>query len=442
MLHSLFIPSLFQELITLWSLAAFSFFIQTTYGIQLLYNSSVPTTLSNACSEALLSNVACDPVVKNLRPNFFYTPETLARICTSDCKSALSDYQSLVQGACGEEILPGSFDLNVSALMIPGTYQYLFESTCLQDDGRYCNNVAAIAAAFEDPGNSMFNYLDTIPSDTTQPSECDACFVKSLKLEAGSPYFDGPVIASLSLYESMTSSCSVTGQPLTTTTLGFYTQCIKSQEPTVTPTPCAGTTYAIQPADDCYSISTAQGIGTAWLLSDNDLPAWCAEFPTSGDLCLTNTCNVVTVQGDDTCKSIAKAANITEAQLHAWNPIINYGCYNLEKMNGTQLCVSAPGMNFVPPPTTDLAPITPTSAAPVPTDAAPDTKTCGRWYDVQPGDYCNLLTLKFGISLDDFIFLNPTINTNCTNLLADVSYCVQAVGDSKQQHSPAHSNTR
>lgn len=69
----------------------------------------------------------------------------------------------------------------------------------------------------------MFNYLDTIPSDTTQPDDCDACLVKNLKLQAGSPYFDGPVIASLSLYESMTSSCNVIGQPLATTTLGFYT---------------------------------------------------------------------------------------------------------------------------------------------------------------------------------------------------------------------------
>ncbi|KAL8857173.1 MAG: hypothetical protein Q9178_006228 [Gyalolechia marmorata] len=29
----------------------------------------------------------------------------------------------------------------------------------------------------------------------------------------------------------------------------------------------------------------------------------------------------------------------------------------------------------------------------------------------------------------DFVFWNPSINANCTNLLADESYCVQAVGD-------------
>ncbi|KAG9698248.1 Six-hairpin glycosidase, partial [Aureobasidium melanogenum] len=33
------------------------------------------------------------------------------------------------------------------------------------------------------------------------------------------------------------------------------------------------------------------------------------------------------------------------------------------------------------------------------------------------------------ISLDDFVFLNPAINANCTNLYAQESYCVRAVGD-------------
>jgi hypothetical protein len=70
--------------------------------------------------------------------------------------------------------------------------------------------------------------------------------------------------------------------------------------------------------------------------------------------------------------------------------------------------------------------------APVPTDAADaSNRRCGKWYDVQAGDYCNLVTIKFGISLDDFIFLNPSINTTCTNLLRDISYCVAPVDDSK-----------
>ncbi|KAL8653777.1 MAG: hypothetical protein Q9226_003712, partial [Calogaya cf. arnoldii] len=43
--------------------------------------------------------------------------------------------------------------------------------------------------------------------------------------------------------------------------------------------------------------------------------------------------------------------------------------------------------------------------------------------------------------MDDFVFLNPGINSNCTNLLADESYCVQAVGDINTYSGRAGYNT-
>lgn len=36
--------------------------------------------------------------------------------------------------------------------------------------------------------------------------------------------------------------------------------------------------------------------------------------------------------------------------------------------------------------------------------------------------------VKFSISLEDFLFLNQAVNKNCTDLLADQSYCVSPVG--------------
>lgn len=143
------------------------------------------------------------------------------------------------------------------------------------------------------------------------------CFVKKLGMQAGSPFYEGPRLASMSLYQSMTSSCGVTGMPLTTSTLAFST-------PASTPAPqatCTGTTYQVKAGDDCYSVSSSQGIGTAWLLSDNNLAAHCADFPTSGSLCLANTCETYVVRAGDTCKMIASAANITEPQFKAWNPV-------------------------------------------------------------------------------------------------------------------------
>ena len=68
----------------------------------------------------------------------------------------------------------------------------------------------------------------------------------------------------------------------------------------------------------------------------------------------------------------------------------------------------------------------------MPTNIAGETnRYCGKFYEAKLGDYCNLITMKFSISLSDFIFLNPAINENCTNLYAEESYCVHPVGQRK-----------
>jgi LysM repeat protein len=275
---------------------------------------------------------------------------------------------------------------------------------------------------------------------------CDMCLLKNLRFQAGSPYYDGPDLASQSLYQSRTSSCGIQGQPLTATSaLDFYTSvnlsavwsvaADKYYSPTSTsvptPTSCSGKEYTIQAGDDCYSISSSQGIGTAWLLANNDLLAYCADFSTSGKLCLQDTCDTYTVKHNETCDAIADAHNVTIAQLRSWNPVISAGCYNLNRLNGSQICITSPGKPYTPPSGAISLPlITPTAAVPVPGDAANGTNDeCARYYKAVSGDYCNLIIIKFGISLEDFRFLNSATNENCTNLYADESYCVQAVGD-------------
>lgn len=79
-----------------------------------------------------------------------------------------------------------------------------------------------------------------------------------------------------------------------------------------------------------------------------------------------------------------------------------------------------------------INPTSASTAAAAPTDIAEGTNAyCGMYYKAVLGDYCNMLILRFKITIDDFLFLNPAVNTNCTNLFAEESYCVQAVGDSK-----------
>ncbi|KAH6867676.1 hypothetical protein B0T10DRAFT_569316 [Thelonectria olida] len=56
------------------------------------------------------------------------------------------------------------------------------------------------------------------------------------------------------------------------------------------------------------------------------------------------------------------------------------------------------------------------------------SRYCGKYYVVEEGDDCAVLLATSSITLDDFLFLNPQVWRNCTNLWLDYSYCIQAVG--------------
>jgi hypothetical protein len=104
----------------------------------------------------------------------------------------------------------------------------------IQDSGHWCNVVAAAVALEADPGRIYLELLSalllaivespagwdsTAPSNVQSSGPCDLCFIKSLKTQAKSPYYYGPGLRSLSVYESKISSCGVVGYPLSTSTL-------------------------------------------------------------------------------------------------------------------------------------------------------------------------------------------------------------------------------
>lgn len=114
------------------------------------------------------------------------------------------------------------------------------------DDGEFCNNAAASYASYLDSNASIsaseltllslysatsvwkITDLISVPAggdygNLTVTDPCDTCLIKNLKFQAESPYYGGPDIYSSSLYQSKTSSCGVTGMPLTTTTGTIYT---------------------------------------------------------------------------------------------------------------------------------------------------------------------------------------------------------------------------
>ncbi|KAI0814080.1 hypothetical protein GGR55DRAFT_687075 [Xylaria sp. FL0064] len=404
----------------------FVLFARLSYSTQLVTLDGLPSDLSDGCRTALLSDVSeCTLTATKFRYGYFYPENLLSKTCTADCASALASFEKTVISACSNDTWDGYDDEGMPIAYIPGVMRFLYDLTCLQDGGRFCNVIAGANAAMADPGVGASNWVSIDTNNTQATQECDLCFIKSLRLQAESQYYNGPIIRQSSIYESKTSSCSIRGMPFTTTALAT-----SIPEPSPTTTLCAGKMYEIQPGDDCHNISISQGISTGWLLFDNHLAAFCSDFPTSGSLCLVNTCSVYTIQTNDTCKSISKSNDITEALLTSWNPSISKGCNNISRLVGQEICVSVPGTPYTVPESTVLAPTTASTAAPVPTDVAPGVnKNCGRYYQVQPDEYCNLIVLHFGISLQDFQFLNPDVNENCTNLFANESYCILPVGD-------------
>ncbi|KAF2737440.1 hypothetical protein EJ04DRAFT_395349, partial [Polyplosphaeria fusca] len=398
-------------------------------------NSTLPKKISPACRKALLGEVSCDAAVTYFQPQGYYGVELLQKVCEDDCTASLLKFEGAVVKACSSETFGGeeNWDLSINPTfpiaMIPNKLRFNYELTCLKDNGRFCNVVLGDAAASSNQDESIMSNSSEVGFHNSsqfhqQAIACDLCVIKSLQYQAAAPYDDGPFLREDSVYQSVTSSCAVTSLPPTTWTLPYSTSA-------TVPTPtCSGESYRIKNKDTCYSISKSQGIGTGWLLTDNGLLANCINFPTNGTLCLKNTCKVYQIAIGDTCSSIAKKQKITAPQLQAWNLVLNERCDNISKLNGTQLCVSNPGAAYTPPNTTIINPTTASTEAPIPTQTGKGSNSyCGEWHIAVSGEYCNILTYRYHISLPDFVFLNPSINENCTNLWANYAYCVHPVGD-------------
>ena len=103
--------------------------------------------------------------------------------------------------------------------------------------------------------------------------------------------------------------------------------------------------------------------------------------------CLTNQYYTVT-SGDD-CESIAEAHHVAQGTLIVINGILP-DCSNLEA--GASICM-------------------------------PQNCTT---YKTVSGDTCSSIVLATGITFQALLTYNPTINSECTNLLADVTICISS----------------
>ncbi|KAF7319847.1 LysM domain protein [Mycena kentingensis (nom. inval.)] len=65
-------------------------------------------------------------------------------------------------------------------------------------------------------------------------------------------------------------------------------------------------------------------------------------------------------------------------------------------------------------------------AMPIPSDTPPlaGIPGCTQAYVAVPGDICVDIALKYQISFEEFLRMNPSVGTECHNLIAGLAYCV------------------
>lgn len=267
----------------------------------------------------------------------------------------------------------------------------------------------------------------TIPAEAA----CSDCMLGTEQVALGSPVGYSENFASE--FASATSSCQKTGYAYSTPT----SFALNGTVPTATSSPAVPSctsSYTVASGDTCVSISIAKSVSTFGLVYLNSLDAGCTNFPQAGTaICIPSTCKTYTVKTDDTCLAIIQqqSTDATMVQLQSWNMNLNRQCSNLQDYANTTICISAPlDIAESSPNNTNPVQSTFTTEAPVPTDIVDQTNTyCGKYYKVAKGDECGLISTQNHISLQDFYFLNPEVNTNCTNLFLGYSYCIAPVGD-------------
>lgn len=133
----------------------FLVFCHASVAFQIFSNTTIPVNLTVSCSDALLRDVTCSPTVRTLQAGIYYPASLLIRTCTDECTAALATYETEVIAACEGQTWngpDGDGNATLPVAVIPDLLRYHYNLTCLMDSGRYCNTVAANAAAADENG--------------------------------------------------------------------------------------------------------------------------------------------------------------------------------------------------------------------------------------------------------------------------------------------------
>ncbi|ERF73915.1 hypothetical protein EPUS_05338 [Endocarpon pusillum Z07020] len=372
------------------------------------------------------ASLACDPSLRQVMTEDFWGSmgggnQTIQdQFCDTRCGNDLETYRSTVKQACAgdPQPLPG----------YPATYwgdsaSAAWNQICLKDSqtGAYCVDVLT----------TFFSGSTTDSDGTDLPTDqlCSNCVVSLFRAIQSTPYsnYDDTLAA---VWTSIQTTCGLSfpvDVPLletnVTTPGGFASPGSGRSRLCL-----SGNTYNVVPGDNCQVIAEKSNVATGTLIAVNSLYRDCSNLLRGATICLPPSCTTYKVQAGDTCDGVARQALVTFQQLVAWNPALDNYCTNLR--SGENICVSPPGghqsLTTIPGATVTQTAVygTTTVARPVPV-ASGTTRSCSKYYQVQSGDYCQLIALNNAITLGLFIAINPEVDSSCTNLLTGFYYCVQ-----------------
>lgn len=244
-------------------------------------------------------------------------------------------------------------------------------------------------------------------------------------------------------FDTRTSSCSELGYSYTTPA-PYAITFVPSPHPL---SPVCTSPYVVQEGDTCDSIALSEGVPTHAIIRAGSLDPLCAGLQMGASLCLPESCTLYKVKYDETCGSVlAQHPGLDGISLLGWNPAINVLCTNMDDLAAQYICVSPPGGGPGQGTPITKEPPTPTPDVPTAVPKPPNGKDesilpCARWYTIQEGDYCEAVSIRQSLPLQDLYYLNPSIDSSCTNLLLDIAYCVAAVGDINTYPSYPYSTT-
>ncbi|KAI3227720.1 hypothetical protein CBS147310_7445 [Penicillium roqueforti] len=402
------------------------------------FNISDLTMFSSDCAAALASTVDCSDIIRDSDFQSGLSAENITALCTIACFDSITSFRSKVLTSCANDVYTdepvngtsyvygtGVKDdiyniegISIKPIGLVDPFFVNYNVTCMQDDAN----------------PPAFCYLSPVNGTTGEPESdpCGNCGLGIMRAQLDNAV--GWIDRLASQYLSSASSCGVTVPPLAEPTPVFLSNSKTMVSNTSTTLTCTGSYVPVPTGSTCDEFAEANSVATDQLLMVNGLLGGCTNWPGVTDkgnltsLCVQATCQPYLVRRNDTCISVSRAHKITLTQLLSWNPTIDPVCANWPTKIDHVICVGN-NVGYVKPSTSFEASTTATAVS-IPTNAVDGSNTkCAKWYSVGNNDNCASITVQNGISLDNFEFLNPELNANCTNLFLDYSYCVQAVGD-------------